>query len=88
VVVTHPELPDARHHTHSLWVAVPHQNPHIMVKVYFETDSPKYAELVAIFDDEATYAVCLPALEKLCKKHHFDYITESVDDGERINDLD
>ncbi len=51
-------------------------------------DSPKYAELVAIFDDEETYAVCLPALEKLCKKHHFEYITESVDDSERINDLD
>jgi len=59
-----------------------------MVKVYFETDSPKYAELVAIFDDEETYSACLPALEKLCEKHHFDYITESVDDGERINDLD
>jgi len=51
-------------------------------------DSPKYAELVAIFDDKETYAACLPALEKLCEKHHFDYITESVDDGERINDLD
>jgi hypothetical protein len=68
--------------------SVPHQNPHTMVKVYFEMDSPKYAELVAIFDDEETYSACLPALEKLCKKHHFDYITESVDDSERINDLD
>ena len=42
-----------------------------MVKVYFELDNGKYAELVAIFDDEETYDACLPALEKLCKKKQF-----------------
>jgi hypothetical protein len=38
-----------------------------MVKVYFETGG--YAKLVAIFDSEETYNACLPALEKLRKKH-------------------
>lgn len=51
-----------------------------MVTVYFETTRPKYAEIVAKFDSEETYAACLPALKKLRKKHHFDIITESVDD--------
>ena len=50
-----------------------------MVKVYFE-NLLKYAEVVAIFDDEETYAACLPALERLCKKRNFDRITESVED--------
>jgi hypothetical protein len=58
-----------------------------MVKVYFEMDNGKYAELVAIFDDEETYASCLPALEILCKKHHFDLITESVDEGKTLDDI-
>ena len=45
-----------------------------MVKVYFELNNGKYAELVAIFDDEETYNVCLPALEKLCKNiQHLSY---------------
>ena len=55
-----------------------------MVKVYFELDNGKYAELVAIFDDEETYDVCLPALEKLCKKNNFDLVTESVDEETTI----
>jgi len=58
-----------------------------MVRVYFETTSPAHAELVAIFDDEETYNVCLPALEELAKKHHWDIITEGVDEEVSINDL-
>lgn len=50
-----------------------------MVKVYFEMEN-WYAELVAKFDDEETYHACLPALEELCKKCHFDYITESIEE--------
>lgn len=49
-----------------------------MIKVYFELDNWKYSELVAIFDNEETYSVCLPALEKLAKKNKFDFVTESV----------
>ena len=55
-----------------------------MVKVYFELNNGKYAELVAIFDDEETYNVCLPALEKLCKKNNFDLVMESVDEETTI----
>jgi hypothetical protein len=58
-----------------------------MVKVYFELENGKYAELVAIFDDEATYDVCLPALEKLAKKNNFDLVTESIDEEKTINQL-
>jgi hypothetical protein len=50
-------------------------------------DNGKYAELVAIFDDEETYDVCLPALEKLCKKHNFDLVTESVDEETELKEL-
>lgn len=50
----------------------------IMVKVYFETEHPGHAKLIAIFDDEDTYMACFPALEKLKKKHGWDIITESV----------
>lgn len=45
-------------------------------------ERPKYAEMVAIFDDEETYNACLPALEELRQKHNFDYISESVEEGE------
>jgi hypothetical protein len=47
-----------------------------MVKAYFETNS--HCELIAVFNDEETYEACLPALEKLAKKHNFDRVTESV----------
>lgn len=55
-----------------------------MIKVYMETNST--AELVAIFENEETYLACLPALEKLKKKHNFDEITESVE-SYSIDDL-
>ena len=58
-----------------------------MVKVYFEMDNGGYAELVAIFDSEDTYNACLPALEKLRKKHGFDFISESIVDDKTINEL-
>lgn len=50
-----------------------------MVKVYFETSS--YCHQVAIFDDEETYAACTPALEELMKKHNFEFMSESVEEG-------
>jgi hypothetical protein len=56
-----------------------------MVKVYFETGI--HAELVAIFDSEETYDACFDALEKLRKKHGFDFISESVEDEKQINNL-
>lgn len=58
-----------------------------MVKVYFELDNGKYAELVAIFDTEETYDVCLPALEKLAEKHNFDMVTESVVEEVELSEL-
>jgi hypothetical protein len=58
-----------------------------MVKVYFEMDNGGYAELVAIFDSEDTYNACLPALERLRKKHGFDFISESIVDDKTINEL-
>lgn len=51
-----------------------------MVKVYFEMDRPKAAELVAIFDTEETYSACYPALYRLCRDNNWDYITESVEE--------
>ncbi len=58
-----------------------------MVKVYFELDNGKYAELVAVFDTEETYDVCLPALEKLAEKHNFDMVTESVVEEIELKEL-
>lgn len=56
-----------------------------MVKVYFETSG--YAELVAIFDNEETYMVCLSSLEKLALKNGFDIVTESIEEELSINQL-
>ena len=52
------------------------------VAVYFEAKVG--AHMVALFDEEATYMACLPALEKLCKKNNFDLVTESVDEETTI----
>jgi len=51
------------------------------VKVYFE--SKVHAEIVAIFVDEDTYDVCLPALEKLAKEARM-IVTASVEEGENL----
>ena len=56
-----------------------------MVKVYFETENSKYAELVAKFDSEETYAACFEALESLAKKNGFDFVSESVEEELSIN---
>jgi len=53
-----------------------------MVKVYFETNvapMKRYAELVAVFDCEETYILCLPALEQEAEKHGM-IVTESIED--------
>jgi len=54
-----------------------------MVKVYFETENG-YSELVAIFDNEETYTVCFPGLEKLARQNGF-FITESVEENDLNN---
>jgi len=46
------------------------------VTVYFEAKAGAHA--VAQFDEEATYMVCLPALEELAKSQGY-IVTESVD---------
>lgn len=54
-----------------------------MITVYFETsDDAKtsngvYAEVIAKFNSEELYHICLPALEKEAKKHRM-IITESL----------
>jgi len=45
-----------------------------MIRVYFETEG--YAELVAIFQDEDIYLMCLNALKKECRKRGFLKVTE------------
>ncbi len=62
-----------------------------MVKVYFESSKDginpdgKWAELVAIFDNEETYSICREALELHAKNVNL-VVTESVE-KESINDL-
>lgn len=50
-----------------------------MVIAYFESNS--HAEIVAKFDTEETYSVCIEALEKLAKENRM-ILTESVEEGE------
>ena len=47
-----------------------------MVKVYFE--SSNHAELIAVFDNEETYSLCLDALEKEAKDNNM-VVTESIE---------
>jgi hypothetical protein len=56
-----------------------------MIKIYFETKNPAYAELVATFESEELYVACLPILQENAKHQGFDMVTESVDDEEPIN---
>jgi hypothetical protein len=46
------------------------------VTVFFEADAG--AHIVAQFDEESTYMVCLPALETLAKSNGY-IVTESMD---------
>jgi len=55
-----------------------------MIKVYFE--SRNHAELVAVFDNEQTYNICLPSLEKEAEKARM-IVTESVIDECDIDEL-
>ncbi len=48
-----------------------------MIKVYFESNS--HSEIIATFEDEETYMLCLPVLEKEAKKHRM-IITESIEE--------
>ena len=54
-----------------------------MVKVYFE--SKNHAELVAVFDTEEQYDVCIAVLEQLATTNNM-ILTESIND-EPIDDL-
>jgi hypothetical protein len=47
-----------------------------MIKVYFEQKG--YAEMVAIFEDDATYNACVEALEKKALEYNFEFVSESV----------
>jgi len=58
-----------------------------MLVVYFETENPSYAEIVAYFSDEETYDECLPALEKLAEKRGFSLVTESIQDEVELDDI-
>lgn len=55
-----------------------------MVKVYFESGG--HAELVAIFDNEETYSLCLEALESLAKENRME-VTESVEEDIELSNL-
>jgi hypothetical protein len=55
-----------------------------MVKVYFESGS--HADLVAIFDNDETYNVCVEALEKLAEKNRM-ILTESVENDITIDSI-
>lgn len=54
-----------------------------MIKVYFEsskdslTSDGRYAELVAIFDTEEIYMICLPSLEVQARDNRM-IVTESL----------
>jgi hypothetical protein len=55
-----------------------------MIKVYFESNS--HAELVAIFNDEATYLYCVDKLEKMAKSYGM-IVTETIDEENDIINL-
>lgn len=58
-----------------------------MIKVYFETEQPKCAVLVAIFDSEDVYDACYKSLEIKCKLDGYDFITESVEEFTSLDDI-
>ena len=55
-----------------------------MVKVYFE--GRNYAELVAMFDNDDTYAMCAKILERFAKRNGC-ILTESVEEDIELSDL-
>ena len=50
-----------------------------MVKVYFETENGSYAEIVATFETEELFIICLPALKKEAKKQGY-ILTETIEE--------
>lgn len=57
-----------------------------MVKVYFESKNNGYAELVAVFDCEETYIICLPALKKEAEKANM-IVTESICEDSELEEI-
>ncbi len=55
------------------------------IVVYFENESPRHAEEVAIFADEEVYHACLPALEALASSHRM-IVTESVVESWKVTE--
>jgi hypothetical protein len=55
-----------------------------MVKVYFEGRND--AELVAMFDNDDTYAMCAKILERFAKRNG-KVLTESVEEDIELSDL-
>jgi hypothetical protein len=53
-----------------------------MVTVYFENKNGSYAEVVAKFENEELYLVCLSQLEILAEKQGFECVTESISEEE------
>lgn len=51
-----------------------------MIIVYMETPNGSYAEIVAVFYDEQTYDLCLPALEEQAKEAGM-IVTESAENS-------
>ena len=56
-----------------------------MIKVYFESNS--HAELVATFENEEVYTLCIAALEKEAKSKGM-ILTESVEEEKNSNELE
>jgi len=52
-----------------------------MIRVYFESSS--HAELVATFEAEELYMLCLPELEKEAERCRM-IVTETIDEHESI----
>lgn len=56
-----------------------------MIKVYFEVVG-KHCELIAVFDNEDTYAACIPALEEIAEQRG-GIITEGVYEDVTMDDV-
>lgn len=55
-----------------------------MIKVYFETKHS--AELIAVFESEEVYSLCVPALEKEAEKRGM-ILTESVEENIDLSEI-
>ena len=57
-----------------------------MIRVYFESENNSCADLVAVFDTEETYSICLPALEASAKEIGM-IVTEGVDEEIELSSI-